>query len=57
MTDRSDAEASQSKLIPQLAMMFRALLAAQVRNELFMLAGILIAVVGTTAYGQIRLNT
>ncbi len=66
MTDRpeeaSDAsaakeEAAQSKLIPQLTMMFRALLDSHVRDQLFILVGVLVAVVGATAYGQIRLNT
>jgi ABC-type uncharacterized transport system fused permease/ATPase subunit len=66
MTDRpeeaSDAsaakeEAAQSKLIPQMTMMFRALLDSHVRDQLFILAGVLVAVVGATAYGQIRLNT
>ena len=66
MTDRpeeaSDAsaakeEAAQSKLIPQMTMMFRALLDSPVRDQLFILAGVLVAVVGATAYGQIRLNT
>src|SRR3569832_227005 len=56
MTDRSEEEA-QSKLIPQMRMMFRALLVSPVRNQLFILAGVLVAVVGATAYGQIRLNT
>jgi len=66
MTDRpeetSDASAAkeemaQSKLVPQLTMMFRALLHSPVRNKLFILVGTLVAVVGATAYGQIRLNT
>jgi vitamin B12/bleomycin/antimicrobial peptide transport system ATP-binding/permease protein len=50
-------EAAQSRLIPQLTMMLRALLASHVRNTLFILIGVLVAVVGVTAYGQIRLNT
>jgi putative ATP-binding cassette transporter len=66
MTDRPDEapdssaakeEAAQSRLVPQLTVMFRALLASHVRNALFMLIAILVAVVGATAYGQIRLNT
>jgi vitamin B12/bleomycin/antimicrobial peptide transport system ATP-binding/permease protein len=66
MTDRPDdaqdasaakAEAAQSRLVPQLTMMFRALLASPVRNTLFILSGVLIVVVAATAYGQIRLNT
>src|SRR4051812_44294244 len=66
MTDRPEEtwdasaakeEVAQSKLVPQLAMMFRALLNSPVRNTLFILVGTLVAVVGATAYGQIRLNT
>jgi putative ATP-binding cassette transporter len=58
-TDASAAkvEAAQSRLVPQLTMMFRALLASPVRNTLFILSGVLVAVVAATAYGQIRLNT
>jgi putative ATP-binding cassette transporter len=56
MTDRPDSEAAQAKLIPQMSMMFRALLSSRVRNQLFILAGVLVAVVSATAYGQIRLN-
>jgi putative ATP-binding cassette transporter len=43
-------------LVPQLSMMFRALLASHVRNTLFVLGALLVAVIGLTAYGQIRLN-
>jgi vitamin B12/bleomycin/antimicrobial peptide transport system ATP-binding/permease protein len=50
-------DAAQSGLVPQLAMMFRALLESPVRNTLFTLGGVLVAVVVATAYGQIRLNT
>jgi vitamin B12/bleomycin/antimicrobial peptide transport system ATP-binding/permease protein len=66
MTDRPDEapdasaakeEAAQSRLVPQLTMMLRALLASPVRNTLFILGGVLITVVTATAYGQIRLNT
>jgi putative ATP-binding cassette transporter len=38
-------------------MMFRALLDSPVRDTLFILGGVLVAVVAATAYGQIRLNT
>jgi putative ATP-binding cassette transporter len=38
-------------------MMFRALLHSPMRNTLFILVGTLVAVIGATAYGQIRLNT
>jgi len=66
MTDRPEQapdasaakeEAAQSRLVPQVTMMLRALLASHVRNTLFILIGILVAVVAATAYGQIRLNT
>jgi vitamin B12/bleomycin/antimicrobial peptide transport system ATP-binding/permease protein len=50
------AELANSRLLPQLEMMARALWAAPVRNTLFILSGSLFLVVATTAYGQIRLN-
>jgi putative ATP-binding cassette transporter len=49
-------EIANSGLLPQLAMMSRALWAAPVRNTLFWLSGALFLVVAVTAYGQIRLN-
>jgi vitamin B12/bleomycin/antimicrobial peptide transport system ATP-binding/permease protein len=49
-------EIANSGLLPQLAMMARALWAAPVRNTLFWLSGALFLVVAVTAYGQIRLN-
>jgi putative ATP-binding cassette transporter len=50
-------ELANSRLLPQLAMMARALWDSPVRNMLFMLSGSLFFVIATTAYGQIRLNT
>lgn len=50
------ADAAKSGLVPQLLMMFRALLASPVRNALFMLGSVLVTVICLTAYGQIRLN-
>ena len=50
-------ELANSRLLPQLEMMARALWAAPVRNTLFILSGSLFFVVAATAYGQIRLNT
>ncbi|MBS0613833.1 MAG: ABC transporter ATP-binding protein/permease [Proteobacteria bacterium] len=44
-------------LIPQLRMMFRALLASPVRNALLALGTLLVVVVAGVAYGQNRLNT
>ncbi|HEV7357117.1 MAG TPA: ABC transporter ATP-binding protein/permease [Steroidobacteraceae bacterium] len=59
-TPANSAEAEErenSRLLPQLEMMARALWAAPVRNSLFLLSGSLFFVVAATAYGQIRLNT
>src|SRR6204780_918590 len=49
-------EYSRSRLLPQLATMWRALIGSPVRNSLLMLGGLLIVVVVTTSLGQIRLN-
>src|ERR1700730_11269747 len=49
-------EAAHSRLVPQLGMMVRALLASPVGKTLILLsAGIFLVIVATT-YGQIRLN-
>jgi putative ATP-binding cassette transporter len=59
-TPANSAEAEEranSRLLPQLEMMARALWAAPVRNTLFLLSGSLFIVIAVTAYGQIRLNT
>src|SRR5271156_902515 len=50
-------ERANSRLLPQLEMMARALWASPVRNRLFLLSGSIFLVVAVTAYGQIRLNT
>ena len=50
-------ERANSRLLPQLEMMARALWASPVRNTLFLLSGSIFFVVAVTAYGQIRLNT
>ncbi len=50
-------EVADARLVPQLQMMARALLAAPVRNTLFMLSGSIFFVIAATAYGQIRLNS
>lgn len=47
----------KSRLVPQLLMMFRAFIDSPVRNTLFMLGGLLVTVIGLTAYEQIRLNS
>jgi vitamin B12/bleomycin/antimicrobial peptide transport system ATP-binding/permease protein len=57
MNPASNAEEiANSGLLPQLAMMARALWAAPVRNTLFLLSCALFLVVAVTAFGQIRLN-
>jgi len=50
-------ELANSRLLPQLDMMARALWASPVRNTLFLLSGSIFFVIAATAYGQIRLNT
>ncbi|MEP6885392.1 MAG: ABC transporter ATP-binding protein/permease [Gammaproteobacteria bacterium] len=50
-------EIANSRLVPQLGMMIRALWAAPVRNTLLFLAGALFLDIAVTAYGQIRLNS
>jgi putative ATP-binding cassette transporter len=50
-------ELANSRLLPQVEMMARALWAAPVRNTLFVLSGSLFFVIAATAYGQIRLNS
>jgi putative ATP-binding cassette transporter len=49
-------EIANSRLVPQLGMMTRALWAAPVRNTLFLLSGALFLVIAVSAFGQIRLN-
>jgi putative ATP-binding cassette transporter len=51
------AESADSRLLPQLSMMARALWASPVRNTLFLLSGAIFVVIAVTAYGQIRLNS
>ena len=50
-------ELANSRLLPQLEMMGRALWAAPVRNTLIVLSGSLFFIIAATAYGQIRLNS
>src|SRR5271169_1992716 len=66
MIDRPDPAVSyprendgitESGLVPQVAMMRRALWAAPVRNRLLLLALAIFVVIAVTAYGQIRLNS
>ena len=51
-----DGQGHNDRLIPQLRAMFRALVHSEVRGRLALLCLGLLAVVGATAYGQIRLN-
>jgi putative ATP-binding cassette transporter len=55
-TEKNTEEIANSRLVPQLGMMGRALWAAPVRNTLFLLSGALFLVIAVTAFGQIRLN-
>jgi vitamin B12/bleomycin/antimicrobial peptide transport system ATP-binding/permease protein len=50
-------EIAQAGVIAQTRMMARALWASPVRNVLIVLAASLFAIVGATAYGQIKLNS
>jgi putative ATP-binding cassette transporter len=57
-TPSSDEEETlQSRLVPQMRMMGRALWASPVRSSLVLLAIALFLIVAATAYGQIRLNS
>ncbi len=49
-------EGAHARLIPQLAMMLRVLIASPVGKTLIVLAAAVFVVVAVTAYGQIRLN-
>jgi putative ATP-binding cassette transporter len=55
-TENNTDEIANSRLLPQLGMMTRALWEAPVRNRLFWLSGALFLVIAVTAFGQIRLN-
>ena len=50
------SELAMAGLATQLLTMLRALLSSPVRNALFMLGGLLVGVIGLTAFAQIRLN-
>jgi vitamin B12/bleomycin/antimicrobial peptide transport system ATP-binding/permease protein len=54
--ESNSEEIANSRLLPQLGMMVRALWTAPVRNKLIYLSGALFVVIAATAYGQIRLN-
>ena len=50
------ALAAGQRLTPQMLIMFRAILASPQRTKLLLLGVAIVAVIGTTAVGQIRLN-
>jgi putative ATP-binding cassette transporter len=54
--ESNSEEIANSRLLPQLGMMVRALWTAPVRNKLIYLSGALFVVIAAAAYGQIRLN-
>jgi putative ATP-binding cassette transporter len=49
-------EVAESRLVPQVGMMLRALWDSPLRNALFLLAAAVFLIIIVTAYGQIRLN-
>src|SRR3984885_10997729 len=55
--ESNSEESANSRLLPQLGVMVRALWTAPVRKKLLYLSGALFVVIAATAYGQIRLNT
>src|SRR6185437_14813262 len=55
-TSSSEQEGAHARLLPQIAIIVRALLASAVGRTLLILAVTLLLVIICTAYGQIRLN-
>src|SRR5262249_48617924 len=55
-TQTKDDAPTKLRLAPQLLVMTRVLLASAERTKILLLAAALIAVIGATAAGQIRLN-
>jgi vitamin B12/bleomycin/antimicrobial peptide transport system ATP-binding/permease protein len=53
---RDAARPGGSRLVPQMLIMFRAFWASPQRTSILLLGIALVAVIGATAYGQIRLN-
>ena len=53
---KPDDEDARSRLLPQLEIMWQALIQSPVRHSLLVLSGLLIAVVAASSFGQIRLN-
>jgi len=56
MADRRDETTHTTDVVSQLEMMIRALWASRARNAILWLSGTAFAVIGATAYGQVRLN-
>jgi vitamin B12/bleomycin/antimicrobial peptide transport system ATP-binding/permease protein len=50
------APPGEARLAPQMFMMWRALMASPHRTKILLLGVALVAVIGATAFGQIRLN-
>ena len=50
------ALAAGLRLTPQMLIMFRAISASPQRTKLLLLGVAIVAVIGTTAFGQVRLN-
>jgi vitamin B12/bleomycin/antimicrobial peptide transport system ATP-binding/permease protein len=50
------ATGASPRLGPQFSMMFRALLASPQRNKILVLSAALVAIIGATAFAQIKLN-
>lgn len=56
MADTRDETTHTTDVVSQLEMMIRALWASHARNAILWLSGTAFAVIGATAYGQVRLN-
>jgi putative ATP-binding cassette transporter len=55
-SDAAAASRPEGRLAPQMLMMLRALMASPHRNKILLLGIALVAVIGATAWGQIKLN-
>ena len=56
LTETAARLAAGLRLTPQMLIMFRAFLASPQRTKLLLLGFAIVAVIGTTAFGQVRLN-
>lgn len=50
------ATPAEGHLAPQILTMFRAFMASPQRNKIVLLGAALVAVIGATAFGQVKLN-